>query len=412
MSWKYRRIKPDRPMKTALAGIRVLDFGRYIAGPYCAALLADMGAEVIRIEKRDGSEDRALVPVVHAADGTPGEGALFLQMNRNKKGMTLDPAHPRGREIVRALIRTADVVVVNLPPQTLSALGLDWETVHAINPRTVLTTVSAFGSGGPYSERLGFDGVAQAMSGAVYMSGTPEQPVRASASWVDFGTASLAAFGTMTALFAREATGQGQHVEGALLRTAVTYMSQTLIEQDVLSKNRIATLNRGQTAGPSDIFRCKDGWITILINGNPLFKRWAKMVGEEAWVNDPRFASDEARGDNGEILSARTSQWCQARTVAEALEALARAKVPAGPVLSPQQLLDDPHVNAAGFLAPISFPGLAAGARIMTTPVVLSDTPGRITQAPPVLGQHTEALLAELGITGEDVESLRREGVI
>lgn len=399
-------------MKTALSGIRVLDFGRYIAGPYCAALLGDMGAEVIRIEKRDGSEDRALVPVIHDAEGNPGEGALFLQMNRNKKGMTLDPAHPRGREIVRKLIRTADVVVVNLPPQTLVSLGLDWDSVHAINPRTVLTTVSAFGSGGPYAERLGFDGVAQAMSGAVYMSGTPEQPVRAAASWVDFGTASLAAFGTMTALYARNATGLGQHVEGALLRTAVTYMSQTLIEQDMLAKNRVATLNRGQTAGPSDIFRCTDGWITILINGNPLFRRWARMVGEEAWIEDPRFASDEARGDNGEVLSARAAAWCRTRSVAEALDALARAKVPAGPVLSPQQLLDDPHVNAAGFFAPVSFPGLADGARIMATPVVLSQTPGRITQAPPVLGQHTEELLAELGIHGEEAESLRRDGVI
>jgi crotonobetainyl-CoA:carnitine CoA-transferase CaiB-like acyl-CoA transferase len=399
-------------MTTALSGIRVLDFGRYIAGPYCAALLGDMGAEVIRIEKREGSEDRSLVAVVHGEDGSPGEGALFLQMNRNKKGMTLDPAHPRGREIVKKLIRTADVVVVNLPPQTLVSLGLDWESVHAINPRAVLTTVSAFGSGGPYSERLGFDGVAQAMSGAVFMSGTPEQPVRAAASWVDFGTASLAAFGTMTALYARNATGKGQHVEGALLRTAVTYMSQTLIEQDLLKKDRVATLNRGQTAGPSDIFRCKDGWITILINGNPLFKRWAKLVGEEAWIDDPRFASDEARGDNGEVLSARTAEWCRVRTVGEALDALARAKVPAGPVLSPQQLLDDPHVVAAGFFAPISFPGLQKGARVMTTPVVLSETPGRVVTSPPVLGQHTEELLAEIGISGPEVEILRRDGVI
>jgi crotonobetainyl-CoA:carnitine CoA-transferase CaiB-like acyl-CoA transferase len=399
-------------MTHALSGIRVLDFGRYIAGPYCAALLGDMGAEVIRIEKREGSEDRNLVPVVHAADGAPGEGALFLQMNRNKKGMTLDPAHPRGREIVRKLIQTADVVVVNLPPQTLSALGLDWQSVHAINPRTVLTTVSAFGSGGPYSERLGFDGVAQAMSGAVYMSGTNEQPVRSAASWVDFGTASLAAFGTMTALYARNATGRGQHVEGALLRTAVTYMSQTLIEQDLLAKNRIATLNRGQTAGPSDIFRCKDGWITILINGNPLFKRWAKLVGQEDWIQDPRFASDEARGDNGEALSARTQTWCNSRTVSEALDALARAKVPAGPVLSPQQLLDDAHVNRAGYFAPVEFPGLPQAARIMATPVVLSDTPGNVSLAPPVLGQHTETLLAELGITADEIDSLRREGVI
>ncbi len=399
-------------MKTALEGIRVLDFGRYIAGPYCAALLADMGAEVIRIEKRDGSEDRSLVPVLHAEDGTPGEGALFLQMNRNKKGMTLDPAHPRGREIVKKLIRTADVVVVNLPPQTLTSLGLDWPAVHAINPRTILTTVSAFGSGGPYSERLGFDGVAQAMSGAVYMSGTPEQPVRSAASWVDFGTASLAAFGTMTALFARHATGRGQHVEGALLRTAVTFMSQTLIEQSVLRKDRVATLNRGQTAGPSDIFRCKDGWITILINGNPLFKRWAKLVGEEGWIDDPRFASDEARGDNGEILSARTNAWCSTRTVSEALEALARAKVPAGPVLSPQQLLDDPHVNAAGYLAKVPFDGLPQPVTLMNTPVTFSETPGRITKAPPGLGQHTDELLTEIGISRAEIESLRADGVI
>lgn len=399
-------------MKTALEGIRVLDFGRYIAGPYCAALLADMGAEVIRIEKRDGSEDRNLVPVVHAEDGTPGEGALFLQMNRNKKGMTLDPAHPKGREIVRKLIKTADVVVVNLPPQTLASLGLDWPSVHAINPRTVLTTVSAFGTGGPYSERLGFDGVAQAMSGAVYMSGTPEQPVRSAASWVDFGTASLAAFGTMTALFARHATGKGQHVEGALLRTAVTFMSQTLIEQSVLRKDRVATVNRGQTAGPSDIFRCKDGWITILINGNPLFKRWARLVGEEGWIKDARFASDEARGDNGEILSARTTAWCSTRTVAEALEALAQAKVPAGPVLSPQQLLDDPHVKAAGYLASVPVPGIDLPVTLMNTPVTFSDTPGRISKSPPALGQHTDELLTEIGITPAEIGSLRADGVI
>ncbi len=399
-------------MKSVLEGIRVLDFGRYIAGPYCAALLADMGAEVIRIEKREGSEDRTLIPVMHETDGSPGAGALFLQMNRNKKGLTLDPAHRQGRDIVKRLIKTADVVVVNLPPQTLRHLGLDWESVHAINPRTILTTASAFGSGGPYEERLGFDGVAQAMSGAVYMAGTPEQPVRAAASWVDFGTASLAAFGTMTALFAREKTGRGQHVEGALLRTAVTFMSQTLVEQAVLKKDRVATLNRGQTAGPSDIFKCKDGWITILVNGNPLFKRIAKMMGEEAWLTDPRFATDEARGDNGEILSARCAKWCEARTVAEALAQLEAAKVPAGPILSPQQLLDDPHVKAANYFAEIIYPGLAGKARIPATPITLSETPGTVRHAPPELGAHTDEILTALGLTKAEIANLKMSGAV
>lgn len=399
-------------MTAVLSGIRVLDFGRYIAGPYCAALLGDMGAEVIRIEKREGSEDRTLVPVMRRDDGSPGEGAVFLQMNRNKRGLTLDPAHAKGREIVRRLIKTADVVVVNLPPQTLTSLGLDWPAVSAINPRCVLTTVSAFGSGGPYSERLGFDGVAQAMSGAVYLAGTSEQPVRSAASWVDFGTASLAAFGTMAALFAREKTGRGQLVEGALLRTATTFATQALLEQDMIAPNRTATVNRGQNSGPADIFKCRDGWITILCNGDPLFKRWAKLMGEEQWVSDPRFANDQARGDNGAVLSQRTARWCGERSVAEALAQLERAKVPAGPVYAPQQLLDDPHVNAAGYFAPVDFPGLPKRARVFTTPVVLSDTPGTVRMSPPALGQHTDEILRELGCSAKEIEELREAGAI
>jgi len=399
-------------MKSALEGIRVLDFGRYIAGPFCAALLADHGADVIRIEKREGSEDRTLIPLMHDAGGRPAEGAVFLQMNRNKKGLTLDPAHPKGREIVKRLVKTADVVIVNLPPQTLRHLNLDWPSIHALNPRTVLTTVSAFGSGGPYEERLGFDGVAQAMAGVAYMTGTPDQPMRASASWVDFGTASLAAFGTMMALYARQSTGQGQHVEGALLRTAVNFTGQLLVEQAALKKDRVATLNRGQTAGPSDVFRCTDGWITILVNGDPLFARWAKLVGEERWIADPRFASDEARGDNGEILSARAAKWCAERTVAKALADLEGAKVPAGPILSPQQLLDDPHVNAAGHFVTIPFPGLPSPARIPATPVTLSATPGAVRLAPPTLGQHTDEILSELGLTKAEIEDLRASGAI
>jgi crotonobetainyl-CoA:carnitine CoA-transferase CaiB-like acyl-CoA transferase len=333
-------------------------------------------------------------------------------MNRNKRGLTLDPAHPKGREVVKQLIKTADVVVVNLPPQTLVSLGLDWASVHALNPRCVLTTVSAFGSGGPYAERLGFDGVAQAMSGAVYLAGTEEQPVRSYASWVDFGTASLAAFGTMAALFAREKTGRGQLVEGALLRTATTFATQALLEQDAIGVNRVPTVNRGQNAGPADIFKCRDGWITILCNGDPLFRRWAKLMGEEQWLKDPRFANDQARGDNGALLSERTARWCASRTVAEAIGELERAKLPAGPVYKPQQLLDDPHVNAAGYFASVDVEGLAKPARIFTTPVVLSETPGTVRMNPPALGQHTDEILSELGLSKNAIDDLRESGAI
>ena len=173
-------------MAGVLEGIRVLDFGRYIAGPYCAALLAEQGAEVIRIEKRgEGSEDRVQAPIAAG-----GEGALFMQMNRNKLGLTLDPMKLEGQEVVRRLVKTADVVIANLPPQTLSAMKLDYDSLKAVKPDIILTTVTAYGRGGPYSDRVGFDGVGQVMSGASYMTGMDEQhPVRFQAPWVDFGTA-------------------------------------------------------------------------------------------------------------------------------------------------------------------------------------------------------------------------------
>lgn len=396
---------------TALGGIRVLDFGRYIAGPYCAALLADMGADVIRIEKRDGSEDRTLIPLSWQ-NSEPGEGAMFLQMNRNKRGITLDPMHAAARPVVERLVGTADVVVANLPPSTLTAMGLDWPTIQKVNPRAILTTVSAFGKGGPYAERLGFDGVAQAMCGAVYLSGAPNEPVRSYAPWVDFSTASLAAFGTLAALLARAKTGRGQEVEGALLRTAVTIMSTGLIEQDMLNLNRIATHNRGQTAGPSDIFRCRDGWITILINGNPLFKRWARLMGEAHWLTDPRYASDAARGDHGADLSARTQAWCAGLTVADAIAKLEASKIPAGPVYSPQQLLDDPHVRAAGYFSPVTYPGLPRNAPVAATPVKLSGTPGQVRHGPPQLGQHTDEILGALGYSAAEIKALRAAGAV
>ena len=172
-------------MSGVLEGIRVLDFGRYIAGPYCAALLADLGAEVIRIERLGGGEDRPFIPV---GAGAGGGGAMFLAMNRNKLGMTLDPAAPKGREIVRKLVATADVVVANLPPQVLRALALDLHSLRLVKADIILTTVTGFGAGGPLSNKHGFDGIGQAMSGAAYLSGTPEQPIAIKLPWVDFGT--------------------------------------------------------------------------------------------------------------------------------------------------------------------------------------------------------------------------------
>ena len=186
-----------------LKDIRVLDFGRYIAGPYCGALLGDLGAEVIRIERLDGSEDRFIHPLKEEG----GEGAMFMQMNRNKKGMTLNPTKEGSSSIVEKLIKSADVVIANLPPQALKRMGIDYETICKYNPGIILTTVSAFGAGGPYSERVGFDGVGQAMSGAAYLTGDETEPVKAYSPYIDYGTASLTAMGTLAAIIERNQTG-------------------------------------------------------------------------------------------------------------------------------------------------------------------------------------------------------------
>jgi crotonobetainyl-CoA:carnitine CoA-transferase CaiB-like acyl-CoA transferase len=392
-------------------GIRVVDFGRYIAGPFCAALLGDLGAEVIRVEKRDGREDRTLVSLAENEDGSPREGAMFLQMNRNKKSLTLDPMSDAGREIVKRLVKSADVVVANLPAETLKAMGLDWESVSVINPRAVLAVVSAFGLEGPYATRVGFDGVAQAMSGAVWFAGTPEQPVRAAAPWVDFGTASLLALGVSAALRARETTGRGQLVEGALLRTALTFFSPTLIEEDFLKLDRQPTLNRSQTAGPSDIYRAKDGWITVAVNGDPLFRRVARLIGAPEWLNDPRFASDKARGDNGEAISERVGAWVAEKTSADAIAAFEGARVPAGPVYRPRETLADAHIKGGDFFASVNFPGLG-DAKVAATPVKLHETPGEVRVRPPVLGEHTDLVLRELGFSTAEIDALKQEGAI
>jgi crotonobetainyl-CoA:carnitine CoA-transferase CaiB-like acyl-CoA transferase len=397
-------------MHQVLKGVRVLDFGRYIAGPYCAALLAEFGADVIRIEKRAGGEDRFQAPITPS-----GEGGLVMQMNRNKRGMTLDPMKPGAAEVMRRLVSTADVVVANLPPQTLSAMKLDYESLAAIKPDIILTTVSAYGRGGPYSDRVGFDGVAQVMSGAVYMTseGEGQTPYRAQAAWVDFGTALHCAYGTALALMARQQTGKGQMVEGALLGTALTVTNAMLIEQAMLGIDRKPSGNRGQTSAPVDIFQTADGWILVQVVGQPLFKRWAELMGEaDFWLNDPRFKDDISRGENAADISARMSRWCAERTTNEALDILGKAMLPASPVLKPQETLDDPHVNQVGFYQPVDYPGAPKPVPIAKAAVKLSETPGKIAHRAPQLGEHTDAILSDLGFTPAEIEGLREQRII
>jgi crotonobetainyl-CoA:carnitine CoA-transferase CaiB-like acyl-CoA transferase len=250
------------------------------------------------------------------------------------------------------------------------------------------------------------------MCGSAYLTGTPEQPLRAAVAWVDCGTASLAALGTLAALMARQKTGRGQKVEGALLRTAVAFNNPALVEQQVIRPDRIATVNRGQTSAPSDLFRTRDGWIIAYAIGGPMFKRWARLMGEEHWLTDPRFKDDLARGDHGEVISERMSRWTAERSTVEALADLEKCNIPAGPLYSPQQALEDAHIRAAGLLVDTEYPGLPHPAPLAPTPVDLSETPGTFRHRAPMLGEHTDAILGDLGYSADEIKQLRADGVI
>ncbi|MEM7336381.1 MAG: CoA transferase [Chloroflexota bacterium] len=394
-------------MNSILNGIRVLDFGRFIAGPYCAALLGQMGADVIRIERPGGGEDRFLAPITDL-----GEGGMFMQVNTNKQGLTLDITSEKGREIVRQLVKTADVVVANMPPEVLTALGLDYETLSSLKEDIILVANSAFGNQTPYANQIGFDGIAQAMSGTNFYSGKPGKPMRTAVPYIDFSTALSATLGTLAALMARQKTGKGQLVETSLLGTGLTIANSLLIEQAVIDANRVPTGNQGQIAAPADLFKTKDGHIVVQIVGPYIYKRWAKLMGDPSLLTDERFKDDISRGNNSQIVNDIMSNWTMSRTTEEAMVELAEARIPSGPVLSIQQSLDDPRVQALGHLKPVEYPGAPRPAPIADIPFQLSETAVGVTQRAPTIGEHNQQILSELGYSDADIAKLVAEGIL
>jgi len=392
---------------SVLQGIRVLDLGRYIAGPFCGALLGDYGAEVIRVDPLGGSPDRFILPV-----SEHGEGAQFLQVNRNKRSISLAIDTPRGKEVLHALIRRTDVVIANMPPRVLQKLELDYESLRRIRPDIILTASTAFGTEPAVRDRVAFDGIGQAISGAVHLAGLPDHPMKAMVPVVDFATALSCALGTMMALYERKMSGQGQEVGASLLQTALTFAGANLIEEAVLQVDRKATLNRAAQYAPSDIFRACDGWFIVQVIGAAMFKRWATMIGKPQLVDDPRFQDDSQRGDHGEVLSQIMSDWCASLTRAEALAQLRAARIPAAPVNSPRETLQDAEVLAARPFTAMGFPGIRGTIPVVNPPAMLSRTPADIHRRPPMVGEHTDEVLAEIGYSSADIAQLHAAGVI
>lgn len=389
----------------SLAGIRVLDLGRYIAAPYCAQLLANEGAEVIRVEPPEGAVDREVMPI-----GVEGAGGLYLQVNANKKSLALDYTKPEGRAVLDRLIQSADVVIINLPKRALKKLGLDYPQLQAINPKIILTTISAFDAHGADQDRVGFDGTGQALSGAMYLTGFGDSPTREAVSYVDYATGISAAFATMSALLARAKTGTGEHVECSLMGAALSMINPILMEEASGYRSRRPIGNRSPIAGPSDLFRAKDGWVMIQIIGDAMFARWAKMMGRPDLLEDPRFATDSDRGENGEVLSALQQAWCEGRTVQECLDTLGAHRLPACPCLTPAQTLQ--MEGLSDYTQPLRPGGITAELPLVTRAILTQSNRAQPRRPAPALGADNDALLGGLELGPDAIATLRAQGVL
>jgi crotonobetainyl-CoA:carnitine CoA-transferase CaiB-like acyl-CoA transferase len=386
-------------------GVRVLDVGRYISAPFCAAMLADMGADVIRLEPIEGSDDRTVMPVGEAC------GALHLHVNHSKRSLALDLRRAEARPIFERLVGASDIVVTNMPGSALARLRLDYQTLKSINARIIHTNITAYGDVGPERDSIGFDGIGQALSGAIHLSGWPGQPTRSATSYVDYGTAMASAFATAAALYERMRTGQGQEVKTSLLRTALTIMNPILIEQALDVRTRMATGNRSPIAGPSDIFKTTDGWIIVQVIGRDMFQRWTSLIGRPELLNDPRFTDDIRRGENGEALSALMQVWCSGRSSAACLAELRAARVPSSQVLSPKDALAERQSLEGGLFAWVASEE-TSGKIPVVAPVLNGSPRGLPPTAARPLGADTREILVEVGYSQSEIDAFINDRIV
>jgi formyl-CoA transferase len=394
-------------MRGALDGIRVLDLTQIMSGPYCTMLLGDLGAEVIKIEKPQGGDDsRRLGPPFYQ-----GESAAFMAVNRGKLGLALDITTPASKDVLWRLIDTSDVLVENFRPGTMERLGFGFAQVHARRPSLVYASISGYGQTGPYREHGGFDLVAQAESGVLAVTGTPEQPAKVGVPMSDLNAGMYASHAILAALLYRERTGEGQYVETSLLEAALAY---TIWESNEFwatgePPKRLGTAHR--LAAPYQVFATADGWIAIGAANQRNWERLARAIGREDLLADPRFGTNSERMTHTSALVATLTETLRTRPTAEWTQRLEEAGVVSGSVLNLAQVYAHPQVRARQMDVMIEHP-VAGPVHAIGSPVKYSGTPPAIGRPAPMLGQHTFAILTSLGFGTEERQRLADEGVV
>lgn len=382
----------------ALVGLRVIDVTHVIAGAYCSMILADLGADVIKVEPIAGEVTRRPM----------GSFRPYDFVNRNKRSIAIDLNTPEGVEVLRQLAASADILVENYRPGVLDRLGLGYAALAEINPRLIYCSISGFGHDGPYSERGGFDLVAQAMSGIMSLTGQPgaERPTSAGVPLSDLNAGVFGAVGVLAALNSRHATGVGQRVETTLLESAVAY---TLWETGLFLTQGIVSGPAGsqhRLAAPYEALKAQDGYLVIGVNNPGLWRRFCEALDRTEWIDDERFSGEYLRVANRDALKILIEDRLADAARDEWLERLRQARVPCGPINTVADVVDDPQIEARGLFAEVG------GRRFVRTPIGLDRTPVRLARAAAELGEDTRAVLSEAGVASDRIDALIAAGAV
>ncbi|MEO3475458.1 CaiB/BaiF CoA-transferase family protein [Roseomonas sp. CAU 1739] len=394
-----------------LSGLRVLDLTRVLAGPTCTQMLGDLGAEVIKIERPEAGDDtRGFAPPFWPETK---ESAYFLGVNRNKKSVTLDMAKPEAQAILHRLLESSDILVENFKVGALAKYGLGWDQLKDRYPRLIYCSITGFGQSGPYAPRPGYDALIQAMGGIMSLTGEPNgSPQKAGVPVADLFAGLYGCIGILAALNHRTATGQGQQIDIGMLDTHVAWLANQGMNYLSTGENPTRLGNQHPNISPYQEFPTKDGYIILAVGNDPTFERFCKAFGQEHLLADERFATNPKRVANRDLVTQTLTPVMKSRTTTEWVDALEAQKIGCGPINTLKDVFADPHVQARNMTLEMHH-GSGATVTVIANPVKLSATPPTYRSAPPVLGEHTEAVLSGiLGMGAAEIDALRAKGIL